>query len=202
MSSRHVNKVLGQKIFPSYGRCQGCGQQNLPSRGRCLGWGLQNLLSRGRGHGRGLAAVALVAALTLLACRSSRAVSTPPVLERTQVWQLVEVQGRPVDRGAAPVTLVFNSETSTLGGQTACNTYSAPFTLAPLAVEGEKGADWCSITVGAIEHSSVQCPDAVMNAEARYLNRLRQCSQLALADAGTTLILAHRDRPQLVFELK
>ena len=64
--------------------------------------------------------IALVACLLLTACGGSRQPSavnrqTPPLEpQKGQVWQLVAVRGKAVNRQAEPVTLVFNPEAKTV----------------------------------------------------------------------------------------
>ena len=136
-------------------------------------------------------------------CRTVRVQVEPPELDRDQVWRLVEMQGRKLDRGAARVTIVFNPETGSLHGSAACNTYSANYLLSLLGDDDATSRKWmCSLSISGLECTSVQCPDAEMNSEARYLSRLRHCNRLSLADAGNTLILGTRDRAELIFELQ
>ena len=150
----------------------------------------------------GFCLVLAFVALLALGCRSALMLSEPPTLQRDQEWQLVEMQGRKIKSGTAPIILVFNPEAGTLRGRMACNTYNADFALAPLTVEAHSPQQWCSLTVSGLESTAVQCPEGVMNDEVRYLAKLRQASQLALADAGNTLIIGNRNKPLLVFELK
>lgn len=147
--------------------------------------------------------ILLLALLIAVGCRTAKVEVQPPVLQKDQVWKLVEIQGRKVDNKSAAVTLTFNPEAGTLRGQAACNSYGADYKLGTLvAANPNENADWCAFSVGEINHTTVQCPDAEMNAEMRYLARLAKCNQLALADCGNTLILGQKGKPQLVFELQ
>lgn len=117
-------------------------------------------------------------------------------LDKSQVWQLVKIQGRDIDRTATPTTLVFNPEAHTLRGQTQCNTYSADYTLSqPLSHTVTQ-----SLTISNFQLSNVQCPDAEMNAETRYLSTLKKCTQLSLT--ATTLTLGNKNKALLEFELR
>lgn len=146
--------------------------------------------------------ILLLGTMTAVGCRAVYVEIEPPTLKKEQVWKLVEIQGRKVERRAAPVTIVFNPENGSLRGQAACNGYNADYKLESRRVDAKTSSDWCALSVGDISHTAVQCPDAEMNAEARYLARLAKCTQLALADAGNTLMLGHKDKPVLVFELQ
>ena len=122
--------------------------------------------------------------------------STTQSLDKSQVWQLVKIQGRNIDRTATPTTLAFNPEAHTLRGQTQCNTYSADYTLSqPLSHSATQ-----SLTISNFQLSNVQCPDAEMNAETRYLSTLKKCTQLSLT--ATTLTLGNKNKALLEFELR
>ena len=147
--------------------------------------------------------VVLVVSMLLAAgCHTAKVEVVPPPVDKEQVWQLVEMQGRPVGRNAATVTIAFNPATGMLRGHAACNSYSAVYTLSPLVADGRSDRDWCALAISNVAADSIRCPEADMNAEARYLARLRQCNRLALADAGNTLLLGNKDKAVLIFELQ
>lgn len=143
----------------------------------------------------------LAVGIFLSGCRSAKVVVAPPELSRQQVWRLVEMHGSRHNPGSAPITIVFNAEAGTVRGRAVCNTYNADYTLSALSVSVDDAYEWCGLKITGIESGSVQCPEAEMNAEARYLAKLRQCNQLAVIDAGNTLVLGVRNKPVLRFEL-
>ena len=133
-----------------------------------------------------------LAVLLLAACASSSPIthhSSLITLDKEQVWQLVQIQGRAVDRAATPVTLIFNPETGTFRGQATCNTYSADYRIQN-----------SEIKVQNLQSTTVQCPEAEMNAEARYLATLRKCTLISAT--STTLTLGNKNKDLLVFDLQ
>lgn len=140
-----------------------------------------------------------LAVLLAAACASSSSIthhSSLITLDKEQVWQLVQIQGREIDRSATPVTLIFNPETNTLRGQAACNTYSADYTIGNSTIENNK----FQFTILNSQSSNIQCPETEMNAEARYLATLRKCTLLSAT--STTLTLGNKNKDLLIFELQ
>lgn len=142
----------------------------------------------------------LVVALVAVACATVRVAAEPPQLAKEQTWQLVAIQGRAVNRSATPVTIVFNPETGNISGRAACNTYSATYSVAS-GVAGDK-YEWCRLEIGNIGHADMQCPDAEMNAEMRYLALLKKCTLMASPYPQTKLLLGNNDKVLLEFELQ
>lgn len=144
--------------------------------------------------------LSLVIVFFLTACASS--VETQPTaspslpLSKDQTWQLVKIQGRTIDRNATPVTILFNPEAGTLRGQTPCNTYSANYTLGGQLPASEN----FQLSTSNFQLSNVQCPDAEMNAESRYLANLSKCTWIT--STSTTLSLGNKNKTLLQFELQ
>ena len=110
-------------------------------------------------------------------------------LDKSQVWQLVQVQGRDIKSSPTPVTIIFNPETSTLHGQAQCNTYTADYSLHD-----------SRLIISNLQPSNTQCPEADMNAENRYLATLRKCTNITVT--ATTLSLGNKNKSLLEFELQ
>ena len=142
----------------------------------------------------------LIVALTAVACSSVRVATNPPQLAKEQTWQLVSIQGRAVSRSASPVTIVFNPETGNISGRAACNTYNASYSTS--SGEASDKYEWCRLEIKGINHADVQCPEAEMNAEARYLALLKKCTQMASPYPQTTLLLGNNNKVLLEFELQ
>ena len=148
--------------------------------------------------------IALVACLLLTACGGSRQPSavnrqTPPLEpQKGQVWQLVAVRGKAVNRQAEPVTLTFNPEAKTVSGRTACNNYYGNYTLRLEAQQPE--GDRYTLTLSGIGYGDTRCPEAEMNAEARYMALFEKADALML-DAYT-MTLYQKGRETLKYELQ
>lgn len=110
-------------------------------------------------------------------------------MTKDQVWQLVAIQGRPLVPSSSPITLIFNPKTSSLHGQAQCNTYTADYSLHD-----------SRLIISNLQPSNTQCPEALMNAEKRYLATLQKCTQLSLST--TTLSLGNKNKTLLQFELQ
>ncbi len=124
--------------------------------------------------------------------------STPrsplPTLDKEAVWQLVEMAGRPVQQSTV-ITLQFNPEAGTLRGQSTCNTYCADYTLSPATQSS-------LIKLSHLSHTDIQCAEAQMNTEERFLALLAKTNQLSLSPDGWTLTLSAKGRNPLVFSLQ
>lgn len=141
--------------------------------------------------------LAALLCLSLAACTSPRPTATatadavPPAKEQT--WQLVEMRGREVARTDAPITLVLNPEAGTVSGQSACNRYYARLRLSPQA-------DGFALGIEGMGSTRVQCPEAKMNREQRYLALLAKADHLRVA--GYELELKHHGKTILKYELQ
>ena len=145
----------------------------------------------------------LVAATVATACGGARkaqttAADTPLVPQKEQVWQLVRQQGRPLPARSATITLTVNPEAGTAGGQSACNTYSYSCALGHPACTPD--GDWYDIRLVPIGSGSVECTEAEMNAEARYLATLGRATRMKLT--ATALTLYQKDKEILHYELQ
>ena len=114
------------------------------------------------------------------------------------MWQLVAIRGKAVNRQAEPVTLVFNPEAKTVSGRTACNNYYGNYTLR-LEAQQPKG-DRYTLTLSGIGYGDTRCPEAEMNAEARYMALFEKADALML-DAYT-MTLYQKGRETLKYELQ
>ena len=117
-----------------------------------------------------------------------------PTLDKEAVWQLVEMAGRPVQQSTV-ITLQFNPEAGTLRGQSTCNTYCADYTLSPATQSS-------LIKLSHLSHTDIQCAEAQMNTEERFLALLAKTNQLSLSPDGWTLTLSAKGRNPLVFSLQ
>jgi len=126
-----------------------------------------------------------------------------PELDKESVWQLVEMAGRSVPSDAGPITLQFNPEAGTLRGQSSCNTYSADYTLSPTTYSytGSLNSS-ATLKLSNHSHTDIQCAEAQMNTEQRYLALLAKCNHLSINDTKWTLTLSNKGRTPLVFSLQ
>lgn len=143
----------------------------------------------------------LLAACSSLGHSSTQTLSHSPLptLDKEAVWQLVEMSGRPVPQSSS-LTLLFNPEAGTLRGQSTCNTYSADYQLSHFS--GPSLESTATIKIKNLSHSDIQCTEAQMNSEQRYLSLLSRANQLSLSPDGWTLTLSSRGRTLLVFSLQ
>jgi heat shock protein HslJ len=133
-----------------------------------------------------------------VACGSSKSAASseePLSLQKEQVWQLTAMRGRHVK---ALITLSFNTEAATLNGTATCNRYGADCRLAYSAnlPEGYR----YTVAVDNLTAGTTLCPEADMNAEARYLALLPKADALLLTAYNLTLF--QRDKEILRFELQ
>ena len=138
----------------------------------------------------------LASCSTLSTHHSSLDIQHPPLptLDKEAVWQLVEMAGRPVQQSTV-ITLQFNPEAGTLRGQSTCNTYCADYTLSPATQSS-------LIKLSHLSHTDIQCAEAQMNTEERFLALLAKTNQLSLSPDGWTLTLSAKGRNPLVFSLQ
>lgn len=113
----------------------------------------------------------------------------PVVLQKEHRWQLTAINGRDLKPTDDAVTVSFNPEAGTLSGTTACNTYSANYTLQN-----------SELIIQNLQASDLLCPDPAMNAEQRYLGLLRKANRLVVE--GTTMTLYSNNREILKFGLQ
>ena len=133
-------------------------------------------------------------------CISSRhQASTPPVqtipVDKDQTWQLVSLRGKEWNH---PTTLVFNPEAGTCRGFAVCNTYFCHYTAKLVSSTSE--GDRYELSIKFEGSGSVGCPDAVMNAEGRYLALLPKADAMLIS--AYTLTLYQRGKEILKFELQ
>ena len=142
----------------------------------------------------------LVGLLCATACGTSRpgiAASGDPLLpQKEQVWQLVALRGKPV--GKEMVTITFNTEAGIVSGTAPCNRYGADcrFSSRTESPEGDR----YSIAIANVTHTDILCPDADMNAEARYLALLSKAD--AVLVGAYTITMYQHDKETLRFELQ
>lgn len=132
----------------------------------------------------------LILSLLLAACASPSRLAAPepgPPIERDMVWQLVAIRGKEVKTSS--VTLSINTETNSLFGQAACNRYFANYTLSG-----------SSLSLQPLTHTDMQCPEADMLAEERYLNLLQKADSISWT--AYELVLYQRNREILRYELR
>ena len=93
---------------------------------------------------------------------------------------------------------MFNPEAKTVSGRTACNNYYGNYTLR-LEAQQPKG-DRYTLTLSGIGYGDTRCPEAEMNAEARYMALFEKADALML-DAYT-MTLYQKGRETLKYELQ
>lgn len=140
----------------------------------------------------------LLSLLCITACSSPKHAATddnPLLPQKEQVWQLTTMRGRPVE---ALITLSFNTEASTLNGTATCNRYGADcrLTYSASSPEGYR----YTVSVDNLTAGNTLCPEADMNAEARYLALLPKADALLITPYNLTLF--QRDKEILHFELQ
>ena len=126
------------------------------------------------------------------------AVDSPLAPERGQVWQLVALQGRTLDRNKQSPTLSFNPDTRTASGTAYCNEYTFHYTLAHPQQQPE--GDRYEVQFTFWGSGTTECPEGNMNAERRYLGMLGKATSLSLT--ATTLTLYQKNRELMHFELQ
>lgn len=105
-----------------------------------------------------------------------------PALEGV-VWELALIDGSPV---VAPVTLEFNADENSAGGQ-ACNSYGGSYVLA-----GD------TISFSGLFSTMMACTDeGVMEQELAYFDALNSATRYAIS--GDTLTITYGDEQMLVF---
>ena len=143
----------------------------------------------------------LLQILLIFSCSRKQApVSTEPPLEpaRGQVWQLVAVQGRALDRGRNSPTLSLNPDTKTAYGTAYCNEYTFHYTSQPSLQQSD--GDFHTVQLTFWGCGSTECPEGGMSAERRYMGLLGKASSMRLT--ATTLTLYQKNREILHFELQ
>lgn len=140
----------------------------------------------------------ILSLICFMACGSSKPAATseePLSLQKEQVWQLTTMRGRPID---VIITLSFNTEATTLSGNATCNRYGADchLTYSASSPEGYR----YTVAVDNLTSGTTLCPEADMNAEARYLALLPKADALLLTPYNLTLF--QKDKEILRFELQ
>ena len=112
------------------------------------------------------------------------------------VWQLVEMRGKPMPQTGKVITLTLNPEAGTLSGQAFCNRYYADCTQQLRATE-EEGTRY-ELGLSHLQSGAVQCPEADMDTEHRYLTTLAKATHMVVN--STTLTLYQKSKPLLKYE--
>lgn len=146
-------------------------------------------------------AIGFCVVLVLASCGASKPVADTALgeavsFDRHQVWQLVALKGKPVSGPAT--TLILNSEAGALNGRSACNRYFADFTqkLVEQTAQGTRYA----LKISYLGVGETRCPDADMEAEARYLALLPKADACLLTEYTLTLYKGNKEI--LKFELQ
>lgn len=143
----------------------------------------------------------LLPLLLMAACGQKQVpVAAEPPLEpeRGQVWQLVALQGRALDRAKKSPTLVFNPETRSVNGTAHCNEYTFHYTLG--RVQQQPDGDHYEVQLTFWGGGTTECPEGDMSAERRYLGLLGKATAMRLT--ATTMTLYQKNRETLHFELQ
>lgn len=139
---------------------------------------------------RRFSSLLLLSALLLpIACgtpRGTAAAPTAPALEfdRHQVWLLTTMRGKPVSQSNT-ITLMLNAEAGALNGRAWCNRYFADFSCRVDAPSAE-GTRY-KINVSYLGTDGLHCPEADMDAEARYFALLAKADACLLTTYSLTL---------------
>ena len=134
---------------------------------------------------------------------AAKAVHTAPIaihLDKEQVWQLTAINGRELKPTDDAITISFNPEAGTLRGQSSCNTYSADYTLSHSSTPSSSPS--ATLRLSNLTHTDIQCTEAQMNTEERFLALLAKANHLSLSPDGWTLTLSAKGRNPLVFSLQ
>ena len=122
-------------------------------------------------------------------CTSSKSAATAAgealVFGKEQVWQLVAMRGKEVPAQDDPVIFMLHPESGTLRGRIACNRYFADYkvSLDKVTAEGTHYA----LTVQYVSGGDVQCPEADMAIQERYLALLAKADACLLTPYTLTL---------------
>lgn len=141
----------------------------------------------------------LLTVLMLTACSStatqipSNTVTWP--LSKEQTWQLTSLNGRSIPDDSKATTLSFNPEAGIFRGQTACNFFAGAYTLGNIASDGRY-----PLSIDFLGSGSIQCPEADMNAEERFLATIKKASAILICEH--TLSIYQNDKEILHFELQ
>lgn len=124
------------------------------------------------------------------------------VFDKEQVWQLVAMQGREVDKAhrkpSTEVLLMFHPESATVRGRVACNRYFADYKLQK-GKTTDAGTRYV-LSVDYISGGDVQCPEGDMAIQDRYLALLDKADACLLTPYVLTLF--QKDKEVLRFELQ
>ena len=140
--------------------------------------------------------------LLLAGCTSPKPVGKAPrdvlVPGKGQVWQLVALQGKPLDPADKAPTLILNPDAATASGFAYCNNYS--FQMKMEQPESHPEGDSFRVQLQLWGTGSLSCPDKEMNAESRYLTLLAKGERLVIN--ATTLVIYQRNKEILRYSLQ
>lgn len=144
--------------------------------------------------------LSLFALCTLAACASSRPANKSaleiPVFDKDQVWQLIDMRGKPVDTQGKTFTLQLYPDAGIVRGYMACNMYFGHYTCHP----GDPLTGRYPIEIVLEGSGSLGCPEADMNADSRYYALLLKATHFSYT--STTLTLYQNDKEILRYELQ
>lgn len=146
----------------------------------------------------GLACAVACSALATDKATSAKQSDTPLLPAKEQVWQLVSMRGKTINANSGTITLTVNPEANSLSGTATCNRYGADCRLG--SVQQLPQGDRYTLTIANLDHGNTLCPEADMNAEARYLALLPKADALLMT--AYTLTLLQKDKEILRFELQ
>ena len=150
--------------------------------------------------GTSLCSLMILAFLVLASCSSPREVectaSVSLLPDKGQTWQLTVLNGRSVSRDAKATTLSLNPEAGSFRGMAACNFYAGTYTLGEASLSDGRRP----IVIEYSGTGSILCPEADMNAEARFVATLQKANYILITEY--TLSLYHDNKEILHFELQ
>lgn len=122
--------------------------------------------------------IALLLGLSItVSCSAIGTASVP--LEQT-TWQLERLGTQPALK-ERPVTLVFQADDSTVGGEAGCNSYGATYSL-----------NDSQLTISEIASTAMDCGEpGVMEQEQKYLTSLGQAASYKLEGNHLTILDAN-----------
>lgn len=146
----------------------------------------------------------LVLAFTLLSCGTVRTSTNPSIavdaisFEKDQVWRLVNLRGKKLPSATGRVTLTLYPEGGSLCGLITCDHYSANyvFRFESATAEGSR----YSIEIKNLGSEGIQCPEADMALQERYLGLLAKANACLLTPY--TLTFFHNGKETLRYELE
>lgn len=146
----------------------------------------------------------LLATVTLFSCGVFPKGTNPPnegetvSFNKEQVWQLVTLRGKSLPSSWGNVTMTLNPEGGILKGVIACNRYSARYSC-HLESTDANGVHY-RMEIEQLGIDGVQCPEADMALQERYLSLFAKSDACILTSHSVTLF--YNGKETLHYELE